>query len=400
MAKKVKDESPLSAFDGVISNISGNHDTVNDNPINLDNQNFGNDDDNDVIDLSIKPKKNDAIKPSVEDDDDIDSINDDLSNDDDKTGEEGEKQSKTAKSNKNIDFSNIDEEDNKLENTDAESSQVGLFFDAFSEALGWEVNDDEEKPSTIEGLIDYMQSIVEENSTPDYANDQVKELDEFIKNGGKFEDYYKVNDLISDLKDLDMEDENVQKRVLKEWLRTSGYSDTQINRKIQRWEDAGVLEDEAEDSLELLKEHREKEKQIMLKQQEQARIKQEKDQEAFYHDVINTIDTLTEIRGVKIPAEDRKKLKEYAFRIESDGTTKYQKDYAKNITKNFIESAYFTMKGDAFTKSARQAGESSAVARLRQNMKNRTPGRSKHEIDNSSAAPIWKAASSFFGVRS
>lgn len=391
MAKKTKDESPLSAFEGVISNLSGNL-TTEDDVANLDIDSV-NDDDDEVIDLSIKPKQEDTkVTPSEEDEKDSKTIKVDESNENNDKSEEEDDETKT------IDFSDdVDENDKSTD--DAESSQVGLFFDAFSEALGWEVNT-EDKPNTIEDLIDYMRDLVEENSTPEYSSDQVKELDEFIKNGGKFEDFYEVNNKLTNLKDLDMEEESNQKQVLKEWLKISGYTDSQINRKIERWEDAGVLEDEANDSLELLIEHREKEKEQLVKEQEQARIKQEKAQKEFYNDVIKTIDNLTEIRGIKIPAEDRKKLKDYAFKVEADGTTKYQKEYAKNIAKNFVESAYFTMKGDALTSSAKKAGESSAVAKLRQSMKNRTPGNSKHNIDNSSAAPIWKAASSFFGVRS
>lgn len=391
MAKKTKDESPLSAFEGVISNLSGNL-TTEDDVANLDIDSV-NDDDDEVIDLSIKPKQEDTkVTPSEEDEKDSKTIKVDESNENNDKSEEEDDETKT------IDFSDdVDENDKSTD--DAESSQVGLFFDAFSEALGWEVNT-EDKPNTIEDLIDYMRDLVEENSTPEYSSDQVKELDEFIKNGGKFEDFYEVSNKLTNLKDLDMEEESNQKQVLKEWLKISGYTDSQINRKIERWEDAGVLEDEANDSLELLIEHREKEKEQLVKEQEQARIKQEKAQKEFYNDVIKTIDNLTEIRGIKIPAEDRKKLKDYAFKVEADGTTKYQKEYAKNIAKNFVESAYFTMKGDALTNSAKKAGESSAVAKLRQSMKNRTPGNSKHNIDNSSAAPIWKAASSFFGVRS
>lgn len=410
MAKKTQDASPLSAFNGVIGNLSGNYSPDNNNVVNttassLDIDSMGVNDDDEVIDLSVKSKDDNAdITPSAKDETDIELINDDVSNNNDDAEEdvddlEDTPIKQTKKNKKDVNFSDEDDDDNdSTEN--AESSQVGLFFDAFSEALGWEVDDEEERPSTIESLIEYMQSVVEDNSVPDYANDQVKELDEYIKNGGKFDDYYKVNDAISDLNSIDMEDESNQKRVCKEWLKISGYTDNQINKKIQRWEDAGVLEDEANDSLELLSEHNAKNKEALLEEQKQTRIKQEQAQQEFYTDVITTIDNLKYIRDIKIPVEDRKKLKDYAFKIEADGTTKYQKEYAKNITKNFIESAYFTMKGDAFTKSAKQAGESSAVAKLRQTMKNRTPGNSKHNMDNSSAAPIWKAASSVFGVRS
>jgi len=83
--------------------------------------------------------------------------------------------------------------DEGLEDSDEvdpqEATQVGAFFDAFADTLGWDV-DDETKPDTIEGLVDYIKDLVDENSQPDYANDQIKQLDEYVKNGGSFTDFY------------------------------------------------------------------------------------------------------------------------------------------------------------------------------------------------------------------
>ena len=396
MAKVQEDNSPLSAFDGVISNISGDFGTSASDFINLDASNLDTDDD-DVIDLSVK-SKTDGTEPSSKDDDDIEPINDDnIDKDDDDEEEQLVEPAKKTKKQKqqDIDFSDDNDDDDTHE---GESNQIGLFFDAFSEELGWEVDEDK-KPSNIQELVDYMRDLVEEESVPTYSSDKVKDLDDYVKNGGKFEDFYDVTNKINNLENIDISDEDNQKAIIKEYLKASGYNDNQINRKISRWEDAGVLEDEAEDSLELLKEVRETEKKKMLEDQKQTRIQQEENQRQFLTEVTTTIDTLKEIRGIKIPAEDRKKLKDYAFKVGPDGKTQFQKDYAKNVSKNFIESAYFTMKGDAFIKSAKQNGESTAVSKLRQSMRNGTPGRSKHDMNNSSAAPIWKAASSLLGAR-
>lgn len=34
--------------------------------------------------------------------------------------------------------------------------------------------------------------MIEENSTPEYASEEVAQLDEFVRNGGKLEDYFKA----------------------------------------------------------------------------------------------------------------------------------------------------------------------------------------------------------------
>lgn len=46
-----------------------------------------------------------------------------------------------------------------------EAQQIGAFFDAFAEALDWDVKD-EDRPDSIESLIDYIGDVVEQNSTP------------------------------------------------------------------------------------------------------------------------------------------------------------------------------------------------------------------------------------------
>lgn len=394
MAKKTADASPLSSFDSLISNISGGKLAAGSiDPLHDD------DDDDVVVDLSLKNDE-DKAQPS---DDDV-AVNDTIKvpanatvvagEDDENEGEEIPETEIPA-----TDPANEGEEDNDPIDEESESGQVGLLFDAFSEALGWEAKEGEEKPASIDGLIKYMQDLIEEESVPTYSNDQVKELDEFIANGGKFEDYYKAATELTNLETIDLTDDTVQKTILRESLSAAGQTQAQIDRKIKRWEEAGTLEEEAEDAVESLKEHRSKEQTKMVTEQKEKQAAYQKQQSDFYEDVTKSIDSLKEIRNIKVPAEDRQKLKDYAFKVESDGTTRYQKDFGKNLTKNFIESAYFTMKGDALMSAAKKTGESSAVAKLRASMKNGTPGKSKRTIDNGSATPIWKAASSAFGIR-
>ena len=55
-------------------------------------------------------------------------------------------------------------------------------------------------------------------------------------------------------------------------MKLQGFSDEQINRKIERYEDADVLEDEASDAIERLKQI--KEMQIQQAQAEQEHLRQ------------------------------------------------------------------------------------------------------------------------------
>jgi hypothetical protein len=55
---------------------------------------------------------------------------------------------------------------------------------------------------------------------------------------------------------LDLEDESDQKVAIRDYLKLSGYNDEQINKKIERYEDADMLQDEATDAAEKLKEYK------------------------------------------------------------------------------------------------------------------------------------------------
>lgn len=275
---------------------------------------------------------------------------------------------------------------------EGEATQVEALFDAIAEQVGWSDIADEEKPKSIESLIEYMKESIEASSAPVYANDDVAALDKYIKAGGNIEDFLSVYSQDSDYDNIDLDDEANQKAVLSRFLQEKGYSDTQIRRKIEKYEDAGLLKDEAEDSLEFLKEIDSERKEALLVEQENLAKTQLEAQQKFYTDVVSEIEALTDVRGIKIPSKDKRELQDYIFKVEQDGKTKYQKDYASS-TKNLIESAYFTMKGDSLVESAKRSGETSAVDRLRMSLNSTKISGSKQKINTGAPAPLWSIAS-------
>lgn len=256
------------------------------------------------------------------------------------------------------------------EPTDAdvnEAQHVSLLFDAVGEQLGWNMADidDKDKPVTVEELTNYLAETVRQNSVPMYADERIQALDEYVKNGGKFEDFYDVQKQALTLDSIDLEDEANQKAVVRELLKHDGYTDDQINKRISRYEDADMLFEESEDALDRLKSIRKREAEYAAQQQEQIAQQQAAQQKEFFDTVTKDISSLTDIRGINIPKEDRKALFEYIFKVDQNGISQYQKDFNKNLSKNLIESAYFTMKADALISSAKKTGESSAAEKLR-----------------------------------
>ena len=279
------------------------------------------------------------------------------------------------------------------EPADGMSEVVSTFFDAIAETAGWSDVSEEEKPKTVEDLVSFMQNVVESSSTPQYANEDIAALDEYVRNGGRIEDYISNIGAQADISDLDISIESNQRRVVREFLLEKGFTEDQIKRKLEKYEDADILEDEAADAIESLKEIKVEKQKALLENQKKAKEQMIQEQQAFYNNVVKEIEALTDIRGVQIPKNDKQVLMDYIFKVEPDGRTKYQKDYASS-TRHLIESAYFTMKGDALISTAKKTGETSAVEKLKNTLNSTKVSGSKQRIDNRSAQPLWSVASS------
>ena len=280
------------------------------------------------------------------------------------------------------------EEEEPEESTD-ETTIVTGFFDSLSEKLGWDDIEDDDKPKTVEDLIDYFNDVIEENSVPQYASEEVEQLDKFVKNGGNLRDYFSIDNEI-DLDDIDLEDESNQKLVLKEFLKEKGFNAKQIEKKLTKYEEAGILEDESQDAAEALKDIRENKKQQLLKDQENAAKLAAQRQQEYFDTVVNEIKGMDNIRGVKIPEKDKQILLEYIFKPTSDGMTKFQKDWSKSV-KNLIESAYFTMKGDTLVKAAEVKGQNAAINKFKNSLNRAGVSRKTNKQDNTSTESMWNS---------
>jgi len=241
---------------------------------------------------------------------------------------------------------------------------------------------EDERPLTVDDLTNYLVEVVNQNSVPQYADERIQQLDEYVKRGGKFEDFYARQQEAVSFENLNMDDESNQKAVVRELLKYNGYTDEQINSKIARYEDADMLAEESEDALDRLKTIRQHEIEEEAKRQEAYAKQQEEKQRAFFTQVTNDINTLTNIRGIAIPKEDRKALFDYIFKVDQNGVTQYSKDFNKNLSKNLIESAYFTMKADALISNAKANGESSAAEKLRKMLRHSTKNHSRYNADD------------------
>lgn len=375
MAKKKQNTIP-SGFDDILGNIYSNAES-GEGVTNID----------DLMEPTTPLVEDDDTKnePPVKDPEDGNTADQDDPNAHDDTTDEPPVQ--VTNPEPPVNEPPVEDPNNNQEPTDAdllEAQQVGLLFDAIGDKLGWNMDeiDEQDRPLNTQGLADYFAEVVKQNSVPEYADERIQALDEYVKKGGKFEDFYQKQQEALTVDNIDLEDENNQKAVVREFMKYSGYTDEQINKKITRYEDSDVLYDEAEDALDRLKEIRQREVEEAERQQEEAARKQEEQSREFFNTVSRDIQGLTNIRGINVPKEDRKALFDYIFKLDQNGQSQYTKDFNKNLSKNLIESAYFTMKADSLISTAKRDGESSAAEKLRNLLRHQAKNHSSYNADD------------------
>lgn len=328
-------------------------------------------------------EEEDDVDDKGEEDDDIET------NEPSKTKKSSKKTTKTDKDNDTVDEKGEEDDIDSDDGTTSEELIVN-FFDSLSEQLGWSDVEDEDKPKTAEDLIEYFKDVIEENSVPQYASEEVEKLDEFVRNGGNLKDYFSI-DADIDLDNIEVEDNEInQKLVIKEFLKEKGLSVKLIDKKITKYEDAGILEDEAVDALEALKDIKAERKEKLLEEQQKSAREAQKQQQTFFNNVVSEIKGMDSIYGIEIPEKDKRALLEYIFKPDAEGVTKYQKDYAKSL-KNLITSAYFTMKGDSLITIAKQKGKKDALDNFKNSLRGSgvTKKSRKQVINNDSTSTIW-----------
>lgn len=388
-----KDKDTLNGFQAFFDTMNPNVGKNDNDKIDLSQNEPLTDEELDAIRNNSKPEdqpkagKNKEKNQKEEDIEEEDETIEDDEIDEEPVNKKETKKDKKDKSTKEED-DNSEEDDDEDEPAFDEKNVVTGFFEVLSEKLGWSIDDDDEIPQTAEELVKYFQDIIEEESKPTYANDEVARLDEYVKNGGDIKTYLTI-DAELNLDEIEIEDDEAnQKLVLKEFLKEKGFSSKSIEKKLQKYADAGLLEDEAEDALEALKEIREQKKEQLLADQKKQSEEQAKRQQEFFNTVVSEIKGLDNIRGIKIPEKDKKTLMDYMFKPDSDGVTKYQKDYAKN-PKNLIESAYFTMKGDALINIAKKEGNKNAFDKFKSNLKSSNVSKKSNKEIRSDSDNIW-----------
>jgi len=322
------------------------------------------------------------LKDADADDDDVDKDNDDdtgLNDDDDDLSGAG---TSTGGADTSLD----------VELEEAEPELAAYLQEKLFEKFGFETEGVDDFKS-IDDVVKFVNDTIEENSAPKYADEELAKMDEFVRNGGDLRTYLETAHGGVDVEHIDLNTPDNQKTLIKEHLKVKGYSDAKIDRAIERYEDAGTLEEEAYDAKDMLEEYKAEVAERLLEEQQIQKERILEEQHKYVEDVKKEIEEHSDVRGIPLTKKEKKELLDYIFKPTKSGKTKYQEDYIKS-KKNLIESAYFTMKGDALVEKVRRKATSEAASRLKKKLASKgNRGRNQSGQGGSSVSDIWSAAS-------
>lgn len=303
----------------------------------------------------------------VEDKQDEDETEDESYNDND--NESDEEEPIATKKQKEKTTTSIDD---SFEIEDEALVAKGL-YEEIAKKLGID-SDEEFDPTNLDDLVTKLYDIVEENSIPEYANDEVRRIDEYVKNGGDINEY--INSIAKfDVSKIDIENEANQKLVIRKLLEHQGYSKEQITKKIDKYDMAGILEDEASDAKEELVGIKDKEQNKLLASQKTANDNAKEAQQKQFDSVVSTIKELNEINGVAVSSKEKRELVKYLFEPTKSGLTQWQED-GKDI-KNIVNTAFIMKNGSSLIDSAKKKGKSEAFSKIKEGLRKPKAGNSK-----------------------
>lgn len=214
--------------------------------------------------------------------------------------------------------------------SELESDEEGLIT-GLAAKLGYEFGEDESYEETEEGLVSFIQKQQEIGAQQMVENyfqsvhpkaaemfDLVNMISDLpIEEQDKIlDDFYKGKSPEIDFESVNLEEESTQKSVLKTFYKKNGFSDEQITKKLDKFEIAGMLKDEAEDAIEhLVKIQKEETKKIIAKEKAEADARKEQTKK-YYQTLQNTIES-GKINNFTIPVNERKATFDYIAKGEA-----------------------------------------------------------------------------------
>lgn len=213
-----------------------------------------------------------------------------------------------------------------------EDSQLGVFAPFMGLIKEGVLSYDEEKEyeNSPEGIKDLLKDNINtgvEAWKQQYPKEALEVL-EHIKNGGTLNELIQIEQDGPDYeKDVDLTNEDHQKFLIADLLAEQGFSEEKIEAKLAKYEEAGLLEDEAKSAHEKLIELSKSKRVKLIEDQKKVNFEREtklkEKTESFKKKVLE----ITEIAGIKLKPGEAQELLDYMSKPVKEGKTRMQLEY-------------------------------------------------------------------------
>ena len=238
----------------------------------------------------------------------------------------------------------IDDTEEEEEVEEPDFSVVGEVAQQF----GLEIEED--TPDTLESI----NKVVREASTK-MAEQQmsqvweafpdVKEYAEYRANGGD-PDSFRENYLSANsYSDLNVENTDHQKMLVKEQMREQGFDDSDIQDEINELSDANLLQNKAKRAQKYLTKKQEKKKQKLIQQQKQKAQQERQKIQQEWNQIENTIEESNQFKGLKIPETEKSDFYKWMREPQQDGKTQREKQLQNVDLETHLMIDYLLYKG-------------------------------------------------------
>ena len=151
-----------------------------------------------------------------------------------------------------------------------------------------------------------------------------EELDEdakafiaFKQRGGRTQDFFKQVKEFNVLEG-NIEDESFQKSVIREQLESEDWDEEEISYRLKTLEETGKLESVADKYYKRMKSKAEKERELLIKNQENSRRKAEESKREFKAELKNTLNSIREVKGIKITPKEKSAIYNFIANEDQD----------------------------------------------------------------------------------